>query len=672
MNRPLVCRRTALYIGPAAERNRSALTNMAGQSSVIATGEGGATAASEQPRDPRLREAGWLRFVLVLLLVLIGHAWSIDTGLYLDDYAHYEHLRDGDWSYRSAVDAARLGIVGEVLDLWGRQEAGLRFYRPIAFWVMRAEYTVGRWQPLPMHCFSLGWHLACALLVGALATRCLGRPGWGTVAAGFTALHPGHVSTVYWIACQTELLTTVLLLLGVLAYARHAAWGWRQVPERGGWVWQPWFLPRDRGSSWWTPRSGPELRTVSPWALIAVLCYAAALGCRENAMLFPLVCWLGDRLIGSPRRRRFRIEHALMAFAAAAYLALRYEALGGFPVPPEPYLTRFAPTLEYARFVAYKVAMYVLGLFCFVPVVPIGSRNFFDDRPMALYGTTLAVIGLLLVVWRAYRWRAGLLWPMVWIACLIAPVIPVFASPHHLYLPGVGTALLWTAGLAAIGGLLAAHVGRLRWLLTIVILTLASAALGVGAWSMGFIFVRGTMTENAVVRNVLSGVRPVREGDHLFFINLSPLAYYAVPAIEHETGFRQLNGHVLTFAPDMMRMQGASEVSVEGERRLRLRAAPGEGYLSGIMGRMLRGMMSLPEIEVGRPVDAGHFTVTPLEVGPSGVTEMVFDFPKPLDSPNYHFYLGSPQFMAYSLDMSQLVSLNRNGYASKTGEPMKK
>src|SRR3972149_3325087 len=166
----------------------------------------------------------WSMFIWVLVFVVIGHIWSIDSGLYLDDHAHFQSLQRGDWSLKTAVESSWLGIVGEGFDLWGRQEDGLRFFRPIAFWIMKAEYTVARWEPMGMHGFVLGWHLACSLLVGALAMRCFGRREWATVAACLHAIHPGHTTTVYWVACQTELITTCLLLIGVLAYARHAGW----------------------------------------------------------------------------------------------------------------------------------------------------------------------------------------------------------------------------------------------------------------------------------------------------------------------------------------------------------------------------------------------------------------------------------------------------------------
>ncbi|MBI4581336.1 MAG: hypothetical protein HY718_16665, partial [Planctomycetes bacterium] len=652
------------------------------------------------------QQTGWgVGVFAVALFVALGHGWSVNTGLYLDDYAHFEHLKAGDWSYRSAVESSRLGIVGEVLDLWGRQEAGLRFYRPIAFWIMRAEYTVVHWRPLPMHLLSLGWHFGCSMLVGAVAVRCLGRRFWGIVAACLMAIHPGHVGTVYWIACQTELMTTLFLLVGLLAYARHAGW---QAPwfgnresaignrasgignresgigeesedaetrsstlrlgleegrgdaaialrnpraasgEPGGQGCPP---PKPQASSPKPLTSSPKPLTSSPkphaawqrgswvFAVICVVCYGLALGCRENAALFPLVCWLGDRLIGLPavagtsRRRWVRWEHVAMGLVFAVYMALRWQALGGFPVPPPPYMVPIAASAEFARYLVYKVVTYALGLFCCIPVVPIGGRSYFDERPEIFYKLFVAVLVLLAVIWAVYRFRRAMIWPIVWMACLTAPMMPVFASPHHLYLPSLGMVVLVTAGLAAITGSAAKTQVRLRRLRAAVswsLILVVGAALALAAWGMGFVCARGVLSEDLLVRDVLRQNRPLRDGDHLFFINLPVLAYYAVPAIEYELGYRDLHGHVLVFSPDLICMESPGTVEVLDRHRFRVRAPDGKPYLSGVTGSMLLGVMGIdPHLKPGQIFDTKLFTVTIGELDKGGVRELLFEFREP-------------------------------------------
>jgi hypothetical protein len=153
-----------------------------------------------------------------------------------------------------------------------------------------------------------------------------------------------------------------------------------------------------------------------------------------------------------------------------------------------------------------------------------------------------------------------------------------------------------------------------------------------------------------VVKDVKRQVRPLRDGDHLFFINLPVLSYYAIPSIEQELGYRDLRGHVLVFSPDLIRMESPSAVEFLDRHRLRVRAPADKRYLAGTTGTMLLGVMGIDKnLKQGQQLDGGLFTVTITDMDPEGVRELLFTFREPVDSPNYHFYLGSPQFMAYEL-----------------------
>lgn len=577
---------------------------------------------------------------VIALFVLVGHLASIDTGLYLDDHAHYEHLRHYDWSFQSAVKSSRLGIVGDVMDLWGRHEAGLLFFRPIAFWIMKIEYTLVGFQPLGMHLFCLGWHFVCCLLTAALAMRFLGSRFWATVAGSLMAIHPGHMATVYWIACQTELLGTALVLTSVLAYAHYARWPIPVLSSPG------------------TPASAlqPQAGASALFGLLVVAAYALALGCRENCILLPLVCWAGDWLCRSPGRRVLRPIIILMLLVTAGYFALRWQALGGFPLPAKPYLMPISDP-QFPIYCLEKAAIYLIGLGLFIPIVPIGGNMFFASRWGLLAGGVAIVVLLLAVVWwRHRRTTGGVGWLLLWMACFFAPVMPVFASSHHLYLPGVGMTLLMAAGLrlcALRGDGRASSPARLWTAGT----GMGVLAIGLSAltWAMGFTFSRGTLVEDVFIDNVVQRGKPIREGDHLFFINMPVLAYYAAPAIRCQLGLRELHGHVLTFAPDLLGMQRSSTLEIPDEHTLRLTAGAEDRYLEGITGQILRGMMSLEhQARAGEAIDAGAFTVTPLEVDERGIRQLSFRFTEPLAQDGYHFYFGSPQFMAYPVEVGRL------------------
>ena len=603
------------------------------------------TAANRAPAGPGTSRL--TSFLVITLFVVIGHAWAIQTGLYLDDHAHFEHLSRDDWSFRSAVDASRLGIIGEVIDLWGRSEAGLTFFRPVAFWIMKLEYTVAHWNPMVMHLFSLGWHLACSLLVAALAMRCFGRRFWAMVAGALMAIHPGHMATVYWVACQTELMSTTFLLIGILAYARHAGWPQRMfvshldhtIPD----------LPA-------TPR-----RRVTLSSLIVLVCYAAALGCRENAVLFPAACWLGDRLCGTPRRGWIRWEHLAMGVILMVYLGLRYHMLGGFPLPAKPYLMPITDP-EFPKYALDKISIYLNGLFLYIPIVPIGGRVFFNQHPGWFYGMPLATLFVLLIVWLAYGRPRSMLWCAVWSGLFLAPVIPVFASSHHLYLPGIGAVLLMTAGLAGLGGVLRAPDRRpfflTRWL-CVGLLGAQAIFLPAFTWAQGFAYSRGTLVEDIMVDQIIRHHRPLKNGDELVFINMPVIAYYIVPALKARLGLNELYGHVLTFSPDLLQTS-PNTLEVLNDHRMRIVSPEDSRYFEGITGQMLRGAMQLSgQIEQGQPLDGGLFTVTPTRIDEDGIRELLFEFKKPLDSPEYHFFFGSPRFIAYPLDMAKAVAATR-------------
>jgi hypothetical protein len=278
------------------------------------------------------------------------------------------------------------------------------------------------------------------------------------------------------------------------------------------------------------------------------------------------------------------------------------------------------------------------------------------------------VLVLLLVIWRAYEFRLALLWPVTWIGLLIAPVLPVFASSHHLYLPSAGAVLLMAAGLAALGGIVRRRTGPispLRGVTCGFVLVAHAIGLSLFTWAMGFAYDAGTRTEDIVVNEILRRSKPIRDGDHLFFINFPMVAYYAVPALETGTGRKHLQGHVLTFSPDMVRMSGVGEVEIIGERVIRVRAPAGQPYLAGVAGKALLDILGLPGVPpAGQTVPAGLFTVTPTNTTADGIEEAVFTFDQPVRSPNYHFYFGSPQFLAYPLE---LIAPQTRGQAERAG-----
>jgi hypothetical protein len=581
-------------------------------------------------------------------LILLGHGWSLSTGLFLDDHSHYAKLKSLDWSFRSAVESARLGIVGDVLDFWGRRETGLRFFRPIAFWTMKAEYFVSRWDPLVMHSASLGWHWLAAMLVTALGYRFVRKPEWAAVAGGAFAVHPGQVACTYWIASQTELQVTVWLLLATLCYARYSGWPAPILATPKHWY------PDDRL---------PAARR--PWLIPALFCFAMALGCRENAIMFAPVAFLGDALFrglaqrglgNGPRSLRWG-AYLLLVGVIVIYLLARWCVLGGFPLPGKPYMITPADA-GFWSFVLNKFVFNMLAMFAFIPVIPVGGLTFFQGRPAQFYLPFAAVIlGWFIVLW-IFRRRPGLLLAFGWLLLMMLPLLPVFVSPHHLYLPSVGFALIlmsvlaWGAGLFKLGGLPATGA---RPLTALVVVVLHGVGLTFGSWAMGWVYTASTGIEDLVLQDIReTSPTPISNHHHLFFINVPLLAYYAVPAIEQETGQHDLRGHVLTFSPSPLLMDQPGRVERLDDRTLRV-SVEGEPYFTGVTGKALIQATGFGRMPVeGDLYEADLYTVAIEEAADGGVKSLLFRFRKPLESPDFHFFLTSRQRLAYALDFGSV------------------
>lgn len=587
----------------------------------------------------------WIIVGLILaILVALGHAWGIDTGLFLDDHSHYARLRTSDWSFGSAVEASRLGIVGDVLDVWDRHEVGLRFFRPIAFWTMKLEYTLAGWRPWVMHVLSLGWHWAASMLVAVLAWRCLGKVSWAGVAGGVFAVHPGQVACTYWVASQSELQVTVWLLLATLCYARYSAW---PVPLFG--LRTDWYPDRAE-----LPQSRPS------WLAWTCVCFALGLGCRENAVMFMPLIFLGDLLFrgmgrAEPRfafRRMRWSAYGLFAVLFGAYMLLRWRMLDGFPLPGKPYLVTMNDP-EFWPFIVNKFVLNILAIFAFVPVVPLSGLAFFQARAAEFY---LPFAGIV-VGWAALLWllrrRPGLILAFGWLILMMLPLLPVFSSPHHLYLPSVGFAVILACALGMAGGCFLRHGEQLQFsrkTLTAVIVGLHAVGLTFGCWAMGWVYRASTGIEDLVLRDVRDVIaRPIRDGDHLFFINIPMMAYYVVPALEQDTGLRDLKGHALTFSPNPLLMDQPCRVEALDEYTLRL-SIEGDPFFGGMSGRVLLEGMGLDRMPAERETfDAGLYRVTIERADEAGIRELSFRFDKRLDTPEYHFFLTTRQRMAYPL-----------------------
>lgn len=558
------------------------------------------------------------------LTVVVLQGPSVRYGLVLDDVNHRAQLRAADGSVRSLVEAAHLGGPRYRVAMWWQEQADLHFFRPLAFGLMRLQYRLIDWRADLMHGFSLTWAILCGCLVAELAGRLLGSHGWGVLAGAAFAAHPGNFLTARWIACQNELMSTAFALAGLLAYG--SACGWWPGGRLGGW------------------RRGVGITG-------ACVCYAAALGCRESAVVWPVLAVIGDLALRPAGWRARWPAYAAFGLIAAGYVSVRHQFLGPLVIPGLPY-AHGPGEPGFVRFAAGKMAYYLLGLWFYVPIVGFSGKEAVLARPWAAAGMVLLLIAGWAAIVSASRERRVYILPLALSLVPLGPVLPVFASAHHLYLASAGMVVAcvaaasraagWAAGRGGAGARLAR--AGLWGLAGIHVLIFGSAAVVYDRGLAGMA-ASGQLTVHEVRRLG----RPPAPGDRLFFINLPLLAFNCIPAIEEATGVEPLRGYALTFCPQFLRMNAPTQVQRTGPCELTVRLE-GAGWFSGLIGRsVLQGIGRTAPLAPGERFITEDFTAEVVHSTAEGVQELRFTFARPLDDPGYHFFLASRLFDAWPL-----------------------
>ena len=591
------------------------------------------TASDQTPRAGRFARARWViggAFALALLIAAL-HGRSLTYGLFMDDYAHYDQLRSCDWSLGGLAWACHLDLIGGVVELWWLPDVTLRFFRPVAFGIMKLTYTLTGWSPLAMHVASLAWHLtACVLLM--LLLRQIGgvRRGFAWAAAALFAIHPAHVATVQWIAAQSELIVTTLLLAALLSWGRFR-----------GWHADPAMLSASASRRPWL------------WAVLSIVLYALAVGARENAILFPIVVGVVELVLSRRGRRDVWVAYGALAIVAVVYLAVRSYYLGGAALPPRPYVV--PPTEpDFVRYVFDKACYYLLGEFLLVPCVPIGGLPYLRERPLVFYGLALLVAAVLIVVvWRNRRRPIALLGAAA-LLCFMAPVLPAFESPHHLYLPGVGWAVLAALTLEGLAGKVDARgaAARLRQATAGVVVCVSGLIFGTATFFFGLALDTAQAVEDQVVEEIATAPVPVQDGDTLYVVNLPMIAHYTKLAVEMRTGTRDLRVMPITWSPRLLGMATPAEWEwVDGQSAI-VRIAE-DRYFSGPMQLLIEETTGQPLIgpdgAVNQLVLAGEFTIEPLAADDAGVQAFRIAFKRDLSHSGVHVFWGSRSRWAFQL-----------------------
>jgi len=556
-------------------------------------------AAIERFRTLRTQNGSHFPALLVLLLVSAGaHIGSLDDGLFFDDYWHRAQFRTLGWGWNDLVESATFEVPGRLVQHWWQEQTLLwRYARPIAMFFMKAEYVLASGDARIVHGFALAWHFVACVSVYALAWHVMRQRRWALVAACLFAIHPQSVFAVSWIAARNALISGCFLLAacGTYVYAGRAR---RHAPR---------------------------------WIALTLGLWGLSLFARESAIVFPALAMLLDYSDGGAARVRSRWRtYALVAAAALLYL---YWRLVIFPTvdPPRIYFS-LPPAGELPLWAAGKLLHMLFACIWHTPLF-LGVSADDGHGALGLHALMLAGVALPIAAYlRVTRGeRTRWVWP-AWLVCTFLPVIPVFVMPHFAYVPAAGLALMIALGLRRLGR---------RWravgLVVIVLYTTWSFALYRYIW-------RGLVRcEQLIYADIRTNAAPPEQAATLFFLNLPAAGIYAAVAMREEWQRDDVESYVLTYAPHPVIMEQTSTVEILNDREFIIRtSAP--GYFSGLGGQMLReGMRPGSPLVAGTVVPGALFDTTVLEGDEEGITALRFRFHRPLRSPGYYFFVGSPE-----------------------------
>jgi len=109
---------------------------------------------------------------------------------------------------------------------WAFTTTAVANWHPLTWLSLELDYELFGLNPAGFHATNLALHVANTLALYWLLRRWTGAIGRSACAAAFFALHPLHVESVAWVTERKDVLSTLFLLLCLLAwsvYARRSA-----------------------------------------------------------------------------------------------------------------------------------------------------------------------------------------------------------------------------------------------------------------------------------------------------------------------------------------------------------------------------------------------------------------------------------------------------------------
>jgi hypothetical protein len=401
-----------------------------------------------------------------------------------------------------------------------------------------------------------------------------------------------------------------------------------------------------------------------PLYIASLVCTAAGLTAKENAIVFPLIVaaawyWVTPVLGRSePQDERGALStmhprHSVWLLAPyflllVPYLLWRHHALGGFPVPPSSFYYHSPADPGFAWWLLAKMACVFFALVFQLPLA-YPTEVFLARIPAAATGAFVltVVLGLLIIRFvrgrHDDRWRRLGCFAIAWAFIALLPTAPLIVGPHYFYFPLAGMMLLYLVVWQRL-----TDAGRPRWFArrrlrkAIPVVAVALSIL----WIQGFLslFTRVSRADTELTDRVAELVGEPADGTRIFLIDVPFWMTHCKTRHMLRWPDSRFEIHQLTIAPYAMKFPNTiSRLEQPDDRTLRLIAAD-RPYLSAILGFIaFPDYLRNDSVTTGLVVPARGYRVEFGNVEPFGprrdncLRDITFYFDEPLVSPDNIF-----------------------------------
>ena len=320
------------------------------------------------------------RFVLVLLL-------SVATLAVFAQVAGFDFLNYDDPLYVTANPHVQEGLTLAGVR-WAFTTFAAANWHPLTWISLMLDQSIGGPGPRVFHLTNLILHLANTLLLFFFLDRITGRRRPSAVMAALFAIHPLHVESVAWIAERKDVLSTLFMLLALIAYAAFVE------------------------------RPGPVRR------LAVVLLFALGLLAKPMLVTLPLLFLLLDAW---PLRRKEPWRHLVLEKAPLLAMSI---ATAGVTFVAQQHAETVGSLAGYPLGVRVANAVVATATYLGQAIWPTRLAVFYPHPGATLASSTVAASAVVLAAltwWTIHvrRSRPYLLFGWAWYLVTLAPVVGI-------------------------------------------------------------------------------------------------------------------------------------------------------------------------------------------------------------------------------------------------------